>query len=137
MCAAGCDVADKKATLIAAREDVRSGELYYIIEYTGVLPLRIESSAISLLPSCANIICSLRALPEPWLGIVFAVETPRWARHNFAVFVSRDDTLYTFNAQSSRSQWDKFQAQFSAMVESFSLLPTSPESNTQDASYFL
>ena len=29
-------IADKKATLLNAREEVKNGELYYILEYTGV-----------------------------------------------------------------------------------------------------
>jgi len=89
---------EKKATLLNAREEVKNGELYYVLEYT--------------------------------------VETPRWARHNFAVFVSRDDTLYTFNSQASRDQWDKFQPQFSQMVDSFALLST-PSPGAQDASSYL
>ncbi|KAK3234006.1 Thylakoid-anchored PsbP-like protein [Cymbomonas tetramitiformis] len=33
----------------------------------------------------------------------YTVASRAWARHNFAVFVARDDTLYTFNAQASQA----------------------------------
>jgi len=41
-----------------------------------------------------------------YFDMEYTVETPKWARHNFAVFVVRDDLLYTFNAQASRAEWD-------------------------------
>ena len=35
MCYIWC-LSEKKATLLNAREEIRNGELYYILEYTGV-----------------------------------------------------------------------------------------------------
>jgi hypothetical protein len=51
-----------------------------------------------------------------------AVETTRWARHNFAVFVVKDGLLYTFNAQASKEQWPSLEKQFVKMRDSFRLL---------------
>jgi hypothetical protein len=55
----------------------------------------------------------------------FTVEKPsRWKRHNVAVIGSRDNALYTFNAQCSESHWESLREEYIAAASSFNMIPT-------------
>lgn len=49
----------------------------------------------------------------------------RWKRHNVAVIGSRDNALYTFNAQCSESRWEALKAKYLDAANSFNMIPTS------------
>lgn len=58
----------------------------------------------------------------------FTVEKPsRWKRHNVAVIGSRDNALYTFNAQCNDTHWESLKERYMSAANSFNMIPTSAE----------
>lgn len=53
----------------------------------------------------------------------YVVETPRWKRHNNAVYAIRKDMLYTLNVVAPEAQWEKQENELRPIVESFHLIP--------------
>ena len=53
----------------------------------------------------------------------FTVEKPTvWKRHNVAVIGSRDNSLYTFNAQCNESRWDVLREEYNTAAASFNMI---------------
>lgn len=57
----------------------------------------------------------------------YVVETPRWKRHNNAVYAIRKDVLYTLNVVAPEDQWEKHEKELRPIVDSFHLVPTQPK----------
>lgn len=57
----------------------------------------------------------------------YVVETPRWKRHNSAVYAVRKDTLYTLNVVAPEDQWEQQKEQLRPIVQSFRLVPPQPQ----------
>jgi hypothetical protein len=59
-----------------------------------------------------------------WFEFTVSSSSKGWKRHNLAVIGSRDDALYTFNAQCDESNWDHLREQYKAAAQSFNMIPT-------------
>ena len=62
--------------------------------------------------------------PVYWFEFTVTSAAKGWKRHNVAVIGSRDDALYTFNAQCSESKWDGLKEQYYTAAESFNMIPS-------------
>jgi hypothetical protein len=60
----------------------------------------------------------------------FTVEkASAWKRHNIAVIGSRDNALYTFNAQCNESRWDSLRNSYNVAAQSFQMIPVKDSTN--------
>jgi len=62
-----------------------------------------------------------------WFEFTVSSQSKGWQRHNLAVIGSRDDALYTFNAQCNESNWTggmRLRDSYETAAASFNMIPT-------------
>ncbi|KAL3686876.1 hypothetical protein R1sor_013185 [Riccia sorocarpa] len=55
----------------------------------------------------------------------FTVKGPKFFRHNLSVYSTKNDLVFTLNAQTAETKWPQVQEQFVEIVNSFKLLTSS------------